>query len=186
MPNLLLPQEPGRVPPRPEQTAPSESVTASLRTKRHRISPPRTNPRRLHRRAIGPHHAIGIRPPHAARFIYCSCPIHSGCGHATSIHPRVHPACASSFRCQTTAVFRRSSFDRLAVFRLADAGRGRTSLPRRRTDTSANMGNARQPFRRRYAPGTTRNARTASRLPCRFAAALPRAPTQAPLPDSGI
>jgi hypothetical protein len=58
------------------------------------------------------HHAIGIHPHRAARFIYCSCPIHSGCGHATSMRLRVHLACASSFRCQTTAVFRRSSFDR--------------------------------------------------------------------------
>jgi hypothetical protein len=38
---------------------------------------------------------------------------HSGCGHATSIHLRVHPACASSFRCQTTALSRGSSFDRI-------------------------------------------------------------------------
>lgn len=74
----------------------------------------------------------------------------------------------------------------LAVFRPAETGRGRSSLPRRRTDTSANMGNARRPFRRRYMPGTTRNTRTASRLPCRFASTLPRAPTEAPLPDSGV
>ena len=39
--------------------------------------------------------------------------IRSGCGHATSTHMREHPACASSFRCQTTALSRGSSFDRI-------------------------------------------------------------------------
>jgi hypothetical protein len=77
-------------------------------------SPPaRTDRRCRHRRQlIDSHPALGIRLHHVARFIHCSCPIHSGCGPATSMHHQVQPGCASSLRCQTTAVFRRSSFDR--------------------------------------------------------------------------
>ena len=92
------------------------------------------------------------------------------------------PRCTTRY---TPAVHRHSAAKRrpssdgprltaLAVFRPAETGRGRSTLPRRRTDTSVNMGYARQPFRRRYAFGTTRKCTNgiATALPlCRHASA---------------
>ena len=43
------------------------------------------------------------------------------------MHLRVHPACASSFRCQTTAVFRRSSFDRIGCLPTRRNGPGQVN-----------------------------------------------------------
>lgn len=89
--------------------------------------------------------APGTKPPH--RFVFSlhqpvefvcefdvpyttkkSVRIHSGCGHATSIHHQVHPGCASSFRCQTTALSRGSSFDRIGCLPTRRNGPGQDSL----------------------------------------------------------
>ena len=112
---------------------------------------------------------------------------HSGCGHATSIHLRVHPACASSFRCQTTALSRGSSFDRIGCLPTNRSRAGaRLSCPGAAPTRLQTWEMLVSPFVVVLHPAPPVNARTASRLPCRFAVTLPRAPTQAPLPDSGI
>lgn len=113
--------------------------------------------------------------------------IRSGCGHATSMHPRVHPACASSLRCQTTALSRGSSFDRIGCLPTRRNGPGQdfpAPAPHRHVCKHGNCSSALSSSFTHPAPPV--NARTASRLPCRAAATLPRAPTQAPLPDSGF
>ncbi len=117
---------------------------------------------------------------------HCSCPIHSGSGSQPPMHRRVHHAGASSFRCQAKAVSRRTSSGRVTVFRHPARFWGGRNLPVPAPARHKSWRNARQPFRCRSVPGITRSTRTASRLPCRLAARLPAAPTQAPLPDSGF
>ena len=75
----------------------------------------------------------------------------------------------------------------LAVFRPIDSGPGQDSpapAPHRHVCKHGKCSSALSSSFTHPAPPV--NARTASRLPCRFAATLPRAPTQAPLPDSGF
>lgn len=113
--------------------------------------------------------------------------IHSGCGHATSIHTRVHPACASSFRCQTTALSRGSSFDRIGCLPTRRNGPRQdfpAPAPHRHVCRHEKCSSALSSSFTHPAPPV--DARTASRLPCRSAATLPRATTEAPLPDSGV
>lgn len=110
-----------------------------------------------------------------------------GCGHATSMHRRIHLACASSFRCQTTALSRGSSFDRIGCLPTRRHGPGQdfpAPAPHRHVCKHGKCSSALSSSFTHPAPPV--NARTASRLPCRSAATLPRAPTQAPLPDSGF
>jgi hypothetical protein len=81
-----------------------------------------------HRFTLSPHqHAEFVSEFGVPSTATKSVRLHSGCGHATSIHPRVHLACASSFRCQTTAVFRRSSFDRIGCLPTRRNGPGQDS-----------------------------------------------------------
>ncbi len=131
-------------------------------------------------------HAIDIRSHHAARFIYCRCPIYSSCGYATSMHAEIHLACASSFRCQRTAVSRRSSSGRLVVFRPTTRAETGEPCPGHVSARHEKWEMLVSPFVVVSYPAPPVSTRTASRLPCRHAAALPHAPTQAPLPDFGI
>ena len=156
---------------------------------------PNTSPHRRELDAIAPRRrellhcplsAIDIRPHPAARFINCSCPIHSGCGYATLMHPEIHLGCASSFRCQRTAVSRRSSSDRLVVFRPSTRAETGESCPGPMSARHEKWEMLVSPFVVVAYPAPPVSTRTASRLPCRHAAALPHAPTQAPLPDFGI
>jgi hypothetical protein len=65
--------------------------------------------------------------------------------------------------------------------------RGQAFPARSGAGTSKNVGELLvSPFVVDMRPAPPVNARTASPLPCSFAATLPRAPIQAPLPDSGI
>ena len=82
-----------------------------------------------------PHRFLSTLPPHAEFLCEFDVPCttqkpvrtHSGCGHATLMHLRVHVACASSFRCQTTALSRGSSFDRIGCLPTRRNGPGQVS-----------------------------------------------------------
>ncbi len=137
---------------------------------------------------LSPHqHAEFVCEFDVSRTAPRSVQIHSGCGHATSTHMRVHPACASSIRCQTTALSRGSSFDRIGCLPTRRNGPGQVNpapAPHRHVCKHGKCSSALSSSFMHPAPPV--DARTASRLPCRSAATLPRAPTQAPLPDSGV
>lgn len=195
--------KPGREPSHAERTAPSESAATEHPTCRRfpaiagvpfRLSARIMQPASFHPMQLDSSIAVAHSTQPRRRFIRflrqrtefarefdarrtaaTSARNHGGCGHATSMHPRIHLACASSFRCQTTALFRGSSFSRIGCLptRRSRAGAGQPcpgAAPTRLQTWKMLVG----PFVVVHAPVTTRKCTNgiATALPlCRHASA---------------
>lgn len=140
-----------------------------------------------------PARATDMRLHHAARFSNSSSPIHRRSATEPPMDRRAHASCPSSSCRQRRP--RLPVGPPLAAQMSSDNRRlrGQAFPVRSGAGTSRNVGKCSSALSSsiciRHHPDTfvsLTRARTASPLPCSFAATLPRAPTQAPLPDFGF